>query len=322
MGGWRSRFVGLLIVAALVAAVLHWGELRNFVAIAEQARPGWLLAAVALQLTTYVSVALGWRAVLCRGDRRTPRMGSLLRIALSKLFADQALPTAGMGGNVLLVDQLIARGVERGTAVAALLISMIGFYAAYLGFALLALFLLWLHGRATPFMVGFVTTFVLVAVAIPALALWLRGRGSRPLPAIVERIRPIRQLLETVAQAPSGLLRDRPLLLKVTAWNAAIFAADILTLFACLRATGSPGSLSSALIAFILASMAVTLGPIPLGLGSFELVCTSSLRLLGVPIEPALTATLMLRMLTLWLPLMPGLVLMRGVVKPRKRRKA
>lgn len=57
--------------------------------------------------------------------------------------------------------------------------------------------------------------------------------------------------------------------------------------------------------------LAVTLGPIPLGLGSFELVCTASLKLLGVPIEAALAGTLMLRVMTLWLPLLPGLFLMR-----------
>lgn len=47
-----------------------------------------------------------------------------------------------MGGNVLLVDQLRGLGVVRGTAVAALLLSMIGFYAAYALFALAMLVLL------------------------------------------------------------------------------------------------------------------------------------------------------------------------------------
>lgn len=312
-GNWRPWFVGGLIGAALIGAVLHWGDLEAFAELARRARPGWLALAVALQLATYGAVALGWRFVLVRAQGVRIGLAPLLRVALSKLFADQALPTAGMGGNVLLVDQLVRLGARRGTAVAALLLSMIGFYASYLLFALLALFLLWLHGRATPLMVGLVTSFVLVAVAIPALALWLRARGSRPLPPRLGRIGVVRSLLETVAEAPAALLRDRGLLVRVTACNAAIFAADVLTLYACLHALGVAAGLATALIAHILASIVVTLGPIPMGLGSFELVCTGLLHALGVRLEAALAATLMLRGLTLWLPLVPGMVLMRRV---------
>src|ERR1700751_1785135 len=47
-----------------------------------------------------------------------------------------------------------------------------------------------------------------------------------------------------------------------------------------------------------MASMAATLGPIPLGLGTFEATCAGMLSLLGVVIETALTATLLLRGLT------------------------
>jgi uncharacterized protein (TIRG00374 family) len=313
MTGWRGWFTGLVIAAALIGAVLHWGELANFMALVRRAEPAWLIAAVLLQFSTYAAVALGWRLVIIRAEGRRYSMMPLIRIALSKLFADQALPTAGMGGNVLLVDQLMTLGAARGTAVAALLISMLGFYASYMIFALGTLFLLWLHGHATSLMVGLITSFVLVAIAIPSLALWLRARGSKPLPPAVEDIRPIRSLLETIGQAPANLLRDRALLLRLTACNAVVFAADSATLYACLRSLGIDPALATPLIAFILASITATLGPIPLGLGSFELVATSTLHMLGISFEGAIAATLTLRVLTLWLPLIPGMVLMRRI---------
>lgn len=318
MSRWRNWFVGLLVAAALIGVVLHFSELRKFTELLGQMKPAWLVAAVTLQLSTYVSLAKGWQTVLQRAEHRHFALRPLIRTALGKLFADQALPTAGMGGNVLLVDQLVAIGAGRGTAVAALLITLRGFYGAYLIFAVTALFLLWLDGHATPLLVGVVTTFVLVAIAIPALALWLRGRGSEPLPPVIEHIRPIRQLLETVAEAPAALVRDRGLFLRLTGYNALIFAADVLTMFSCLRGLGVAAPLSTALIAFILASIAVTLGPIPLGLGSFEVVCTSTLTLLGVSLEAAIAATLLLRVLILWLPLIPGLLLTRRMMARRK----
>lgn len=318
-GRWRSWFAGLVVSAALLGAVLHWGEVEQFGLLVERARPGWLALAVVLQLSTYVSVAAGWRTVLVRAGTPQP-LPKLVRIAVTKLFADQALPTAGMGGNVLLVQQLRKAGVARGTAVAALLLSMIGYYAAYALFAVAMLLLLWLHDKATPLMAGVVTLFLAVAVAIPSLALWLRHRGSRPLPPSIERIGFMRSLLDTVAQAPARLLRDRALLARVTGCNALIFLADAGTLFACLHALGQHASPATAFIALIMASILVTLGPIPLGLGSFEATSTATLRLLGVPFEAAFAATMLLRLLTLWLPLLPGMILMRGAVKRRPGR--
>jgi hypothetical protein len=54
----------------------------------------------------------------------------LCRSPLGKLFADHVIPSAGIGGNVLLIDRLTALGAPRGAAVATLLVSLIGYYAA------------------------------------------------------------------------------------------------------------------------------------------------------------------------------------------------
>jgi uncharacterized membrane protein YbhN (UPF0104 family) len=320
-GGWRRWFFGLVLTAALAGAVLHFGDIKRFAELVQEAEPAWLALAVMLQLSTYISVASGWSAVLKHAG--TPRpMPRLIRIAVTKLFADQALPSAGMGGNVLLIDQLRKLGITRGTAAAALLLSMIGFYASYALFAMLMLVLLWLHDRATPLMAGLVTMLLTVAAGIPGLALWLRNRGSKPLPPRVEHIGFVRSLLDTVAQAPAKLLRDRTLLGQLTLFAALVFLADAGTLFACLHALGQDVAFSTAFIALIMASIVVTLGPIPLGLGTFEATSTATLGLLGVPVEAAFAGTMLLRLLILWLPLLPGMFLMRGAIRPRPRPEA
>ncbi|AHE53610.1 MULTISPECIES: lysylphosphatidylglycerol synthase transmembrane domain-containing protein [Sphingomonadaceae] len=320
-GAWRPWFLGIILVAALVGAVLHFGEIENFGRLVARANLFWLALAVLFQLSTYASVAAGWAVVLrCAG---TPRpLPRLMRIALTKLFADQAVPSAGMGGNVLLVDQLVRLRVPRGTAVAALLVSMIGYYAAFAFFAIVMLVLLWLHDKATPLMAGAVTTFLLVALAIPSLALWLRHRGSQPLSPRLERVGVVRNLLEIVGQAPTDLIGDRQLLVRVTGFNGAVFLADAATLWASLNALGEPAAFGTGFIALIMASIIVTLGPIPLGLGSFEATSIATLGLLGVPIETAFAATMLLRILTLWLPLLPGLITMRSALKRRPLRSA
>ncbi len=190
---------------------------------------------------------------------------------------------------------------------------MIGFYAAYALFAVIALLLLWLHDRATPLMAGIITLFLVVTFAIPALALWLRRRGRRQLPDKIGRLDFIRKLLETVAQAPADLLRDPALVAAVTACNAMIFLADAGTLFACLHGLGQEVAFGTAFIALIMASVVTTLGPVPLGLGSFEATSVGALHLLGVGLEAAFAAIMLLRLFTLWLPLVPGMASIRAI---------
>jgi uncharacterized protein (TIRG00374 family) len=307
---WSQWLLAGVAVAGLVLAILHFGELERFVEMLKRAQPLWLLVAVALQAGTYVAVALGWGAVLeAAGSPRS--LANLLPVALVKLFADQAIPGAGMGGNVVLVDRLMALGVPRGAAVAALLVSLVGYYAAYAVLAIAMLVVLWSHGHATGLLVGVVTTFLLVALAIPALALWLRARGSAPLPDWIEQIDVVRKLLEIIGEAPKQLVTDRMLILRVAGFNGLVFLADTATLALCLHALGEPFRIGSAFIALMMASIVATLGPIPMGLGSFEATSTAMLGMLGVHVEAAVAGTLLLRGLTLWLPLIPGMVLMR-----------
>jgi uncharacterized protein (TIRG00374 family) len=159
-----------------------------------------------------------------------------------------------------------------------------------------------------------VTAFLLIALAIPRLALWLRQRGSHPLSPFLERLPVVSNLLHVVGEAPTRLVTDRKLLLGVTVCNGAIFLIDAGTLHACLLSLNQHSAFSTAFIAMIAASILVTLAPVPLGLGSFEAGSAGMLSLLGDPLPVALAATLLLRGFTLWLPLLPGLI-MRGSFK-------
>ena len=74
-----------------------------------------------------------------------------------------------------------------------------------------------------------------------------------------------------------------------------------------LYAIGQDASFLVVFPSFVIASMVATLGPVPLGLGTFEATCVAMLTMLGITLEAAFTATLLLRGFTLWLPMFPGL---------------
>lgn len=322
-GQWRrlaghSRFLPHGISAALFAILVVFvvdneASLRTSATILHDARPAWLLVALALQLVTYLSVAEGWRMVLA-SDGKPPPLRRLLPVALAKLFIDQMVPSAGLSGNLMLVDRLSAMGAPKSSATAAVLLSIIGYYFAYAVLVVLTLLLLWLHGQATPLLAGLTTAFLLVALAIPSLALWLYRHGSAPSHKRLESIRPIAAILHAVEGAPAGLIERPRLLVGISLCNAAVFFADAASLQVCLFALGQHPPAETAFIALIIASVVVTLGPLPLGLGGFEATCTAMLKMLGVSLAAAFSATLLLRLFTLWLPLIPGALLARRAI--------
>jgi uncharacterized protein (TIRG00374 family) len=314
---WRSWLLALLLIAGVVVAVLHWGDVKKFADLVTHAKPLWLLAAAAAQLLTYVALAIEWRLVLRAADCRAP-FDKLLGLTVSKHFADQMVPTAGMSGNVVVVDRLQAIGAPRGVALATLIMTIIAYYASYGVVSLIALLLMWVHGHSSWVVFALIGASLALSAAVPALALWLQRKGAKAIPRWLRRIRSVCELFEMIREAPSGLVRDWRLIGAMALLNGAVFALDGLTMQWSLFALGVDAPFSVAFCAFILASIVVTLGPIPMGLGSFEAVSIGTLRAMGVPFEAALSATLLFRGYTLWLPLVPGMFATRRQLRNKK----
>lgn len=303
-----------MLVAGLVIAVVHWADVKRFGTLLTEAKPLWLAIAALLQLGTYIGLAAQWWLVLRRGE--TPEEGvDLFRLTLAKHFADQVIPTAGVSGNVLLVDRLVNLGVPRANAVAALLLQIVAYYGSYALGALWVLVVLWWKSRSSVVLTLAVLAFLVVAVGIPFMVLWLHRRGQERIPRWIAKWSKAKRFFELIGEAPKDLVRDPALIGWLTALNFAVFVADAATMQACVLALGVHAPLSAGYVAFMFASIAVILGPIPMGLGSFEAVSIAMLRLFGVPFEAALSATLLFRGFTLWLPLIPGGILLRQQMK-------
>ena len=204
------------------------------------------------------------------------------------------------------------RGVSEGVAIAALLLGLIGYYGAYALMVFASLLVLWSKGLIRPLSLAMGVTLLAIALGIPVFVLRLRRLDARSLPGWFAAVPGARSLLAAVVAAPADLLRSPWLIARAIAFEGLVFLADATTLWTMLRAVGHPTGLGTALVGFASASVVATLSPIPLGLGTFEATAVAMLGVQGVPIEPALAATLLLRGATVWLPMLPGLWLVRG----------
>ncbi|MDD3651845.1 lysylphosphatidylglycerol synthase transmembrane domain-containing protein [Immundisolibacter sp.] len=304
-----SWLFGVLLLLAVLGVGLRLGEIHEVLALLRRLRLPWLAAALALQAATYVCAAAAWQRVLARLGQPA-RLAGLVPLSLAKLFTDQAVPSGGMSGNILFVHAMRRRGVGAPAAMAALVVSMIGHYLASLLLAALSGLALAQYGLLHPALTALLLAYGAFAVLLIGVV-WAvaSGRGlPRWLPG--RRSPRVARLLDALARTAPGVLRGRVLL--TVAWlQAAIVLLDAATLWVLLWALGQAPAPALVLAAFVCASLVMEMGPVPLGLGTFEATCVSVLGLAGVPLAAALPATVLLRGFTLWLPMLPGLWLTR-----------
>ena len=88
------------------------------------------------------------------------------------------------------------------------------------------------------------------------------------------------------------------------------WGGDVLTLYAALRAFGVHPHLVPLVLAYV-TGFVVTALPLPAGgSGGVEAGLTFSLNAVGIPLAPALLATLVYRAFTLWLPIGPAVAIL------------
>ncbi len=310
---WRRVLpfaLGLLTLSGLVVTVLHFGEIERFAALARSARTEWLLLAVLVQIVTYACPAGVWYLTLHNAGKHLA-YNSLIPLSVAKLFTDQAVPTGGVSGAMLVVGGLLRRNVQPLDAMATMLVSLVSYYGAYLFAVATSVALLWWHHYRFPIFLMAAAALAAVSVGIPVLVLITRHWRPRLLKSAVERAPALAQLLQLAEDAPTGLLRDPKLLLQASALQLAVFVLDGATLWIVFLALGQTVPFWSAFVALMAASVAATLGPVPLGLGTFEAGAVGMLTVVGTAPEAALAATMLLRGMTFWLPMLPGLWLAR-----------
>jgi len=308
---WIAGFV-LLAVLMFVAA--KKSNPKKFLEIASHASPEWMGVAVALQIGTYACAAAVLRLGLARG-RSTKRVGflHLVPLGLMKIFVDQALPTGGAGGTILVVRAMEKRGATQHNATRAVVAGLFGYYFAYALAVALSLTVLWMHGPVNRTVRILASVVGIVLLALPALLVWLAHVSQSP-PRWLRKIPFVGSRARLVGKAAADAMKDRALLAGDTGLQLAIFVLDSATLYAILHALGRDPGPVRVFASFIMASVAATLSVLPGGVGVFEAGSILMLRLMGEGLEVAFAATILFRGLSLWLPMLPGSILARRVM--------
>lgn len=307
---WATWLIAIAALALVVGVVTHLAEGREFVQMLERAHPAWLLASLLLQLSTYVCQAVTWRIVLVSSGESLS-LSRLTRLSLAQLFVDQAIPSATVSGSVFIAKAFSNHRLRHTTISAAIIVGMLTDYVAYIIALLLALVVFGHSGHLNGSIAKIAIMFLIIGSGFCATLIVLAKRGlPRKLP-FFERFKSVRTLVEILAGAKVPQASNLRLLAIGTATQLAIFVLDSASLWTLLASVGVQLPASFVFAAFMLASLARTLGFLPGGLGTFEAVSIGSLTIFGAPLASALAATLLFRGVSFWLPMVPGMIFAR-----------
>ena len=316
---WIPWLLGVLLLGGVVAAALHFSEAQAFVHLARQAEPGWLLLALILQAATYLAQGEIWRSV---GEAALWPLPLLFtyKLSLSKLFFDQALPSAGISGTVVLARALEARGMPRAAVMAGVVVNIASYNAVYVVSLGAGLLITLVRHQANPLIEWVSIAFVLYGIAVTFFALALAGPGAERAGNQSGRIRLLGTVMRALKDADTSLSRNPCLLLKASACQLGIVLLDAATIWVLILSLGIIASPTGVFASFMLSSLFRTVGLLPGGLGTFEATSVLTLKLAGVPLAAALSATLLFRGLSFWLPMIPGLWFSRRAADRRPGR--
>jgi Mg2+-importing ATPase len=303
---WLSWIVGAAVLAAVIVAALRSSEERELYRLTREARPAWLGVALLLQAGTYLFQGEIWRLVARAAGAGVSRRTATW-LSLGKLFVDQALPSAGISGNVLMVRGLEGRGVPRPAVMAAVVVDTASCYATYVLGLGAALLITAVHHQASRLVLYASIPFALVSLAAAAAVLALSGPRAGAAARKAARFAPARRALELFAAADPQLARRPSLLAAATGYQAAILLLDAATVWALIAALGAHAAPSGVFASFMISTLFRIIGVVPGGLGAFEAASVLTLKLVGVSVPVALAATLLFRGLSFWLPMLPGL---------------
>ncbi len=287
-------------IAGAIGAYFLLSQLTHidFGAIVGEAEWGWVGLAVLFSALSYVAAAM---SLLGFVPERVPFMRTVAA-QVAGSFVKIVAPAA-VGGVALNTRFLQRAGVRPGLAVASVGASQLFGMGSHI---LLLLTFGYLTGtEKTPSLspsrtviAGLLTVAVLVLVvtSIPFLRKFVVTRVRSLFAGVVPR-------MLDVLQRPRKLITGIGGMLLLT-------ACFVMCLDASIRAFGDETqttiSLASVAVVFLAGNALGSAAPTPGGVGAVEATLTVGLIAVGLPKEVAAPAVLLYRLLTLWLPVLPG----------------
>ena len=297
----RVRPRTLLTIAALVGVYYillpqlakvgsSWRDLLS-------AQWAWVLVAIAFSALTYLASAIG---LLGGVSVRVPFWPTVLTQGASS-YVNRVSPS-NVGGMALNVRSLQKAGVEPSAGVAAVGVNSLA--GALVHLVLLVIFFTWAGrgGAGKAFKLPSSSTLLAVLAGVAAvIGIVIATRQGRRFAArkVLPSLRSSLASLERVARSPVRLA-------LLFGGSALVTLAYVGGLVASVEAFGGGASIAKIGAVYMAASVVAAATPTPGGVGGFEAAAITGLTGIGISSGAAVSAVVIYRLATYWLPVVPG----------------
>jgi uncharacterized membrane protein YbhN (UPF0104 family) len=260
--------------------------------------PAWTVAAVAALLVSLAAAAHNISAFAPLRLRGYDTLRAQLAIGGLRVVAPSAVSTPAIGSRFLA-----RHGLPLPTAITVLAVAQ----SAQLLMTVVVVGSIAMIASANLPLPG-ATALLIAAAAVTGLALIVLVAHRVP---ICRRV--TRQAIESV-RAIGAHLRAHPGRVVTGLGAAALLTVAHVAAFACcVHAVGANASLLALTAVYLAAASAGSLVPTPGGVGAVESAMISGLIATGISAEQATAAALLCRLVTVWLPALPGLWALRSL---------
>ncbi len=287
------------LAAVVVAFYVLLPQLADFGETADAASRAnwwWLAPMITGAAATIAFAALAFVASVPEPIPYLPA----LRMQIASSFVSRIAP-ANTGSLAVGVRFLQRSGLDPGPAAAAVGLCALAGFVVHL--SLMGAFLLWVGSSG----VGFSLPQADVLFIIITVVLSASGLVIGLVPAVRRRVLP--PLVEQARNAASSLadvLTDPLRVIGLIGGSMGITSSFILTLAASVAAFGGGVSFPEIGAAYLVAAALGSAAPTPGGLGAVEAALVAALTGYGMDRGSAVSAALTFRLVTYWLPMIPG----------------
>ncbi|MCU1456550.1 MAG: hypothetical protein JWL73_642 [Actinomycetia bacterium] len=307
----RSAAYAVVVGVGILLLVRQAPTIARGIVTIPSGNPVGLALTLLFGASTYFAAAVALKAAC--GRKLSLRRTTAVQVAAA---CTNRIAPMGLGGMATNLQYLERDGASRGEAVTAIGITSIASFVVHLTGTVAVLMML--HRSVGLPSLG-------VSVPMSPFALSLGAIGVTLVAALIARCLGPR-IMSSIREAWSGvagMARDRRRVALLLAGTIGVTLGHALAFAAAVAAFGVHVPILTLIAVFLAGSAIGAAAPTPGGLGAVEAALVAGLATVGVAAAPAVAGVLAFRLITYWLPIVPGAfalkILRRDALAPRDR---
>ena len=287
-------FLVLIILLALKVFVPQLSELKESLQVLTEAQPKWVLFGLILYFVGVPVVTVQYLALVFH----KLRYWLTFKVQMASLFVSKLLPSS-LGTITINMYYFMQKKHTFSEATTVMAMNAITSGIAYVFLIFVALSASDFRIRTIIHSLNIPPALIVTVVTAVVLVLLMLTRSAKIRLKITTGWQSLR------ADIIKYKTRPKDLIVAVITNGLGSFL-NVVVLYASAQALGTPITLAEALLAYTFGNIAAGLVPTPGGLGAAEAGIYGGLAFIGMDSTNAISVTLLYRLLTYWIPIIPG----------------